>query len=277
MKYQKKWSEQILIEESLKKHNSESSEESSDKLNMLHVCISGIDLYHRAFTRGKYEGKDKLALMFDFIVLAGDMCPEGQFYEMEYTIGGTGAVYRALIQAVNPVTDIPLVIATLKGRNMLPNTFTPSRAWLREDIDAVCIGHCAKEDGDITFMHGIKEAKKDGRSIMQYCEEFHSACLEYYRGDVREVWADTKLSKASLEPVFICGSDNVNDPAFAARRYADMDELRFHINEASRIASDYNLNYFLVADTGEANTMQLRGNMTKEQMNHIVEAIYKNA
>ena len=245
----RKWAEQCLIEETF--CYNENEKEVKKNKRCLNVCISGKELYKKEFINGKYKDKDMLAIPFDFVVVAGDMCTEGRFYELEYTIGERGVVYRSLIQAVDPVTDLQLIIGTLKHQSILPTNFKSHRAWLREDIDVVCVGSCSKDDdGQPAFYSGHKEAK-DGisdngerLSVLDNVVKYGTlGCnIYYYRGDLREVWFERECD-CSKEKVFVCGV-NGDDPDFAEKKSQDLEEMWEHINEASQTAKDYGLQFF---------------------------------
>ena len=250
-----KWAEQCL-EENTFGHTDENGNEVAYTLNCLSVCLTGKELYRKEFLEGKYKGKNTLQIPFDFIVEAGDMCPSGMFYELEYTIGEHGVVYRALVQAVDPVTDLPLIIATLKKKNILPANFMSHRAWLRDDIQAVCVGHCSKdEDGEVVFESGINNARATHDattlSVLDYAVKYGNlgCCIYYYRGDCREVWVTSDID-CSKDKVFVCGQ-NGDDPEFAERRENDLDDMRFHLEEAKSIADDYGAAFFAVWNADE--------------------------
>ena len=57
--------------------------------NTLIFCRKGRDLFKQHFIHGIYEGKNELFTPYKFILLASpDGCPQGQFYELEYTTTG---------------------------------------------------------------------------------------------------------------------------------------------------------------------------------------------
>lgn len=291
----KKWSEQVLVEKSFKTQD-ENGNEVITKANVLDVCISGLELYKKEFKEGKYKGKNKLIVPYDFLVLAGDFCPKGEFYEVEYQIVGSGNVYRALIQCWNAVTDVRLVLGCLKRNNILPRGFKALRAWKR-DIDKVMIAHCSKdEEGAIingSFYEPRLSKTEDGKeeklSIYDYGVRYDShhegfaddhTCLEYYRGDVHEVWAGP-ADKDLIDPIFVCGSENVNDPCFADKREADMEEMMDHISEAIAIANDYRLGTFFLVELGADDegklNYSLNYNLSKEVLHKMIDALPDNA
>lgn len=281
----KKWSEQLLVKQTFG-HKAENGDVVKKELNCLQVCLSGKDLYNREFRNDKYKGKNMLALPFDFIVQAGDMCPEGRFYELEYTIGEYGVVYRGLIQAVDPVTDLQLIIGTLKSKNLLPADMKSHRAFLRDDIDVVCIGNCSKdEDGEAAFYSGHKEAKDgtkdDGTrmSVLDYAVKYGNlGCnIEYYRGDCREVWIP-RACDCSKEKVFVCGV-NGDDPDFAEKREAELQAAMELLDEVQAILTDYNIPFFMfVGDKpDEEGRMRsnFRGNVEAPFMHEVIDAAAK--
>lgn len=253
----KKWAEQALVEQSFG-HKDKNGNEVVKKMNVLFVCTSGMELFRKDFMEDKWKGEDRLVMPFDFLVEAGDMCPHGAFYEVEYQIEGNVRMCRALIQAVKPEDDLPLIIGTLKLRNLLPENMKVHRAWLRDDIDAVCVGMCTKdEQGETEFFHSHNEAKDgvldDGErlSVAEYSEKHMGACLYYYRGDMREVWTCTLWSdRVKLEKVFVCGV-NGNDPEFAQRKAEDMERLKYLMSDVLEIADDYQLRHLVVMENGE--------------------------
>lgn len=251
-----KWSEQILIEEQVECNDTLKTE------HVLHVCISGQQLYRDAFINGKYKDKNLLRLPFDFVVLGGVPCPRGKFYEMTYTEGGKhGVVRRALIQAVDPVTDLPLIVASLKHDHVIPADIVPHEAYIRDDIDAVNMCYCQKDENGTAFWHGghivdehpyisiLNTVSGDEHSFPDF-KGCHAVCLEFYAGDhCREFWIEERKSY-DCHPIFVCGSSNVNDPEFAERRQLDMEDMQDCLCRLLDIASDYNLEYFICLESG---------------------------
>lgn len=283
MKQSNKWAEQCLVENTFG-HKDENGNEVINKLNCLQVCLSGKELYKKEFMEGKYKGKNMLAMPYDFIVEAGDMCPKGAFYELEYTIGEYGMVYRALIQAVDPVTDLPLIIGVLKKKNLLPANFKSHRAWLREDIGAVCVGNCSKdEDGEACFYSGHNEAHDgtmdDGTrlSVLDYAVKYGNlgCCIYYYRGDLREVWIPQECD-CSKEKVFICGV-NGDDPAFAEKKAKDLDEMWDLLSQATEIARDYAIPYFYIWQSEDDRFEVDTEGMTHEMLDKMLDAMKKGS
>lgn len=281
----KKWSEQTLTEQSFKVQ--ENGQEVVKSQNVLQVCTSGMNLYRKYFVEGEYKGKNRLIVPFDMVVLAGNPCPDGRFYELEYTIGSQyGYIYRALIQAVNPVTDIRLIIGKLIASNILSKEFYPRKAWLRDDIDMVCIGGCYvdPEDGP-TLSHSIHEATDSDMSVLDFAlgkggdHGPNDVCLCYYRGDCREVWISGH-EKFDTPDIMVCGSDNVNDPAFAQQRAADMMELRDHLAEIQSLCNDYSIPFFMfvaIGGVGEGGRMKadFSGNVGAPFMHKVIDAATK--
>ena len=279
----KKWSEQILVKQesftTLK-----NGKEVEEKKNVLYVCTSGMEMYRKNFIEGKYKGKGSYLVPFDFIVLAGPMmCAEGKFYEVEYTIGEYGVVYRALIQAVNPVTDIRLILGTLKRYNKLPAGFTAQEAILRSDIEQVCIGSCYydKDEKEPIFTFGTREAKESEQSIVEQMfdkERFpnfgDAACFEYYRGDVNEVWARPE-DKEAMPPVLVYGGNNVDDEAFAQKRDYDMFDLKDAFDLVTELCNKYKIPHFMfyMPKQGEG---CYSSNIEKKSMTEIVKQLYDN-
>ena len=251
--------------------------------NVLYVITSGLELFRKEFIEGdkKFSGKNQLVCPFDFVALAGDLCPEGRFYEMEYTLGGPhGVVYRGLIQAVNPCTDIRLVLGTLIARNYIPQDIYPRKAWLRDDIDAVCQGDCFRDEDNTPMCGwGTRYAKDSDISVSQYVEKYHDAVIYYYRGDHREPIVKSEYADKAPK-IFVCGSENVNDPEFLHQREADMEELANLLSEAKTIIQDYNVPHFLVVATdveGDSTAhFDIAYNLNPEHMRKIVDAVYKD-
>lgn len=267
----RKWSEQCLVENTFG-YKEENGNEVTNKLNCLNVCLMGKELYKKEFIEGKYKGKDMLGMSYDFIVEAGDMCSKGRFYEVEYTIG-QGYIYRALIQVVNPVTDLPLIIGVLKKKNILPSNFKAHRAWLREDIGCVCIGNCSRdEDGEVSFYSSHNEARNCDTSVLDYAVKNNSCCIYYYRGDMHEVWIP-KECDCSKEKVFVCGISG-NDPDFAEERERALEEMWANLSEATQIACDYGISFFSAFQTDEGYNID-SNRMPFEVMDRILDAMRK--
>lgn len=279
MKQSKKWAEQILVEESLS-HKTESGEEVVETTSRLMVCTHGRELFRKEFIEKKYKGKNRQWLPFDFILLAGDMCPKGRFYELEYTIEKPGAMYRALIQAVDPVTDLPLIIASLKARNMIPADVKPYRAWLREDIDVVNIGMCDREDGEAVFSCSYayaNDGSMDGEkpvTVREYGDQNHGACLYYYRGDHRELWTHRVFRPGQKEEkIFVCGV-NGTDPEFADRRRQAIIEMRDNLEQAVEIADSFSIPYLYVFDMNDDDKVASVGtNIRRDTLRKMLDAI----
>lgn len=277
MNQSQKWSEQVLVEESFG-HMDKDGNEVIKTLTCLNVCISGKELYKKEFIDGKYKRKKMFTLPFDFIVENGDMSPKGSFYELEYFIGERGMVYRALIQAVDPVTDIPLIIGTLKHNDFLPADFSPKRAYLRDDIDAVCIGNCSKdENGEACFMSGHNEAHDgtmdDGErlSVLDYALR-HSVTgcnFNYYCGDCIEQWIPEECDCS--EKIFVCGV-NGNDPEFAEQRECELDMMTDNMNDALATLRDYSVPHLLIWQDSEGNYEFHCGNLPNTTLGAIFKA-----
>lgn len=218
-----------------------------------------MELYRRNFMNGKYKEKDELVVPYDMVVLLGDFSPRaGRFYELEYTLGPKcGMVYRALIQAVNPVTDLRLIVGGLQNNNVLPKDLCPYKARLT-DIDMVHIGGCYNDDEDgVVFHGGVTEAKDGDTSVLDYLLKYSTdLCLYYYRGDHREAWVH-RTDKFDTPDIFVCGSDNVNDPAFAQQREADLDEMTDCIERATEIASEYGYDYLFMMKRPSGEEMEV--------------------
>lgn len=272
----KKWSEQSLHEETFR-YEDEHGEWISEKKNVLQVCIAGKELFRKEFKEGKYKDSEKLSMPFDFILTAGAYCPKGKFYEMEYTIGEYGAVYRGLIQAVDPVTDISLIVGLLKHKNYLPKDIRPMKAWLREDIDAVSVGSCSRDADGVSFWSGRVDACEGAESVLDYAVR-NDVTFDYYRGDCVEVWLHT-YEKFDCEPIFVCGSENVGDEAFSKQRAEDMARLGELLDEVETLVDDYNLSHFIMVESGNdenGTNYRMHLNIQEEDMRKVVEAVYKN-
>lgn len=251
----KSWSKQVLVKYEYRKGEEVHTE------NALIVCNQGLDLFQKEFIDGKFEGQNQLAIPFDIIVLGGHPCPRGKFYEVEYTIGGnTGLMHRALIQAVDPVTDLPLVMGALMHKGHVHSFIVTHKAYLRDDIDAVRIVSCSRDkDLNDTCIYGSHVTPREEQySILDKVQgkdpafpNFGAVCLELYQSDhSQEVWIDLKLDKFETKPIFVCGSSNVFDPAFKEQRDEDLAELLDHINEASQLAQEYGLQHLFCYETG---------------------------
>lgn len=257
----KKWSEQSLVEETFVAY--ENGKEVKNKKNVLVVCTSGMELYKKHFKEGKYKGKDRLVVPYDFVLIGGDMCPKGEFYEVEYFLGENGMVYRAIVQCVNAVTDLRVMLGCLRRKGILPENFNPIRAWKRWDIDMVHIASCYKdESGEVCTsggMYGVNDDRMDERmSVDEYVKRYSDqCCLYYYRGDHREFWAKDG-DKELVKPIFVCGSENVNDPEFADKKAADMEEMKECIDRIVEITDDYNMGRIIFVAVG----MDKDGNVT---------------
>lgn len=281
MSKSKQWSVQTLVEESFG-HKDENGNEVIKKQLVLNVCTSGMELYRKAFKDGEYKGKNQQWFDYEFVVLGGVPCPRGKFYELSYTIGGmTGWIYRALLQLVNPVTDVRTVLAVLSRERVLPEGFTPRELRIT-NIDAVCIGSCSRDDDGVeAFFSGHVEPKpEDTQTITERVSSdkpLAGVCLEYYRGDCREMWANRE-DALGYQKVFVCGSENVGDPEFEARRKADFAEMLEMISEAESIAADYGLQYLFVYPNGVCNEdgtpqVEVSRNCTAKFTKQIVEFI----
>lgn len=250
------WSKQVLVQEEYRTGDEVRTE------NALIVCNQNLDLFQKEFIDGKHWGDITPIIPFDIIVLGGNPCPRGKFYEVEYTIGGkTGLIHRALIQAVDPVTDLPLVMGALMHKGVVPADIVTHKAYLRDDIDAVRIVGCYKDEE-------TEDAYIGGNHITPREEEYSvldtvigrdpsapfmvkgAVCLELYAAEhCVEVWLDPD-DKFECKPIFVCGSSNVFDPAFKEQRDEDLAELLDHIKEASQLAQEYGLQHLFCYETG---------------------------
>lgn len=232
------------------------------------VCTDGEELFNEHFVNGKYQGQNELTMPFSFIVLGGSPCPRGKFYEVEYTEGEQyGLFNRALIQAVDPETDLPLIVGMLRHKGILKSEIFTRKAYLREDIDAVNICRCSidKDDNDDPCCYGgiVRPRPEDTVSIHDKVlgkdpsfPEFadQAVCLWYYAADhCREEWIDGKRDQFDTKPIFVSGGTNVMDPAFAEMRKAELAELQEHIESAAEIAQDYGLEFLFCHETDEKN------------------------
>lgn len=265
------WSKQVLVKDECRKGDEVRTE------NALIVCNQNLDLFQKEFIDSKHWGEITPILTFDFIVFAGTPCPRGKFYEVEYTIGGkTGVMHRALIQAVDPVTDLPLILGALIHKGVVPADIVTHKAYLRDDIDAVRIVGCYKdEETEDAYIGGNHITPREeeysvldtviGRDPSAPFMAKGAVCLELYGAErCIEVWLDPD-DKFECKPVFVCGSSNVFDPAFAEQRKEDLTELIEHINEARQIAHEYGLHYIFCYETGERHPDT--GNKTVNLMN----------
>lgn len=273
----KKWSEQTLTRQSFT--NIENGKEVQGSLRVLNVCTSGMELYRKHFKEGKYKGADELIAPYDMVVLLGDFSPKcGRFYELEYTIGDKyGYIHRALIQAVNPVTDLRLVVGGLQHANMIPKDIVPHKAFLT-DIDRVHIGGCYNDPEEgLVFQGGMTEAKDGDMSLLDYIIKNSSdACLYFYRGDHREAWIH-RTDKFDTPDIFVCGSDNVNDPAFAEQRASDLQEMWDNLYEAERIAEDYGLSFFYMWEEDKGKYALSSHKVDVECLEKMVETLRKDS
>ena len=250
------WSKQVLVQDECREGEEVRTE------NALIVCNQGLDLFQKEFIDGKHWGDITPILPFDFIVLAGHPCPRGQFYEVEYTIGGkTGLMHRALIQAVDPVTDLPLVMGALMHKGYVHSFIVTHKAYLRDDIDAVRIVSCSRDkDLNDTCIYGGHVTPREeefsildtviGRDPSAPFMVKGAVCLELYAAEhCVEVWLDPD-DKFETKPIFVCGSSNVFDPAFKEQRDEDLAELIEHLNAASQLAQEYGLQHLFCYETG---------------------------
>lgn len=227
--------------------------------NVLIVCNRNQSLFKEKFLDGNHWPEEDLTriLPFDFICLGGAPCPRGQFYEVEYTIGGKhGIMHRALIQAVEPVTDLQFVIGALKHQGILPADIVTHKAYHRDDIDAVRIVECYHdEEIDDTVISGAHITPRDeeysildtviGRDPSAPFMAKGAVCLECYASDhCVEVWLDPD-DKFECKPIFVCGSSNVWDEAFAELRREDLAELQDLIDDAIQLLNEYGLQYLI--------------------------------
>lgn len=284
----RKWSEQSLVEQTFMTHDA-NGKEVRTQVNVLVVCTSGMELFRKHFKEDAYKGKDRLLVPYDFVLLGGDFSPKGDFYEVEYQTEGSYAVYRALLQCVDAVTDTRIMLGCLKRNRLLPDGFKPLRAWKREDIGAVHIASCYKdEDGEVNVTGGVYRAGAElfyadyddetgyQATVEEYIRDNHGqCCLYYYRGDHREYWARAS-DKELMEPVFVCGSENVNDPVFAEKKKRDMEEMENAFSEALETARDYGLMFTVLYQTqveGKDSTFHLDSNMDPNLLDDIIKAL----
>lgn len=251
------WSKQVLVQEEYRTGDEVRTE------NALIVCNQGLDLFQKEFIDGKHWGDITPILPFDFIVLAGHPCPRGKFYEVEYTEGDKyGLIHRALIQAVDPVTDLPLVIGALMHKGYVHSFIVPHKAYLRDDIDAVCIVGCHEDEATkgAYIVSGHVTPREEEYSILDTVigrdpsAPFMvkgAVCLEFYAAEhCVEVWLDPD-DKFERKPIFVCGSSNVFDPAFEEQRREDLAELKERIDDAMQILNDYGLQHVIYCELGE--------------------------
>lgn len=250
------WSKQVLVKDECRQGEEVRTE------NALIVCNQNIDLFQKEFIDGKHWGEIDPIMPFDFIVLGGDPCPRGKFYEVEYTLGGKhGLVHRALIQAVDPITDLPLIMGALMHKGKVPADIVTHKAYLRDDIDAVCIVGCHEDEASkgAYIVSGHVTPREEEYSLLDTVigrdpsapfMAKGAVCLEIYSSDhCVEVWLDPD-DKFECKPIFVCGSSNVFDPAFKEQRDADLSELLDHIKDAAQLAQEYGLQYLFCYETG---------------------------
>lgn len=253
------WSKQVLVREECRKGDEVRTE------NALIVCNQNLDLFQKEFIDGKHWGDITPIIPFDFIVLGGNPCPRGKFYEVEYTLGGKhGVVHRALIQAVDPVTDIQLIFGAMKHKGAITDDIVTHKAYLRDDIDAVRIVGCYyDEETEDAYIGGNRITPREeeysildtviGRDPSAPFMAKGAVCLELYAAEhCIELWIDPD-DKFEWKPVFVCGSSNVFDPAFKEQRDEDLAELKEHIDQAIELAQEYGLQYLFCYESGDAN------------------------
>lgn len=254
------WSKQVLVDDKYIAGGEERTEKT------LIVCNRNLDLFQQKFIDSDYWPDMNPIIPFDFVCLGGVPCPRGEFYEVEYTIGGkTGVMHRALIQAVDPVTDLPLILGVLQHKGVISNGIVTHKSYLRNDIEAVRIVGCSKdeENNDYYISGGYFKPKERAHSILEKVigkdrsfPEFESqaVCLEYYAADhCHEVWIDGKMDKFDTKPVFVCGSRNVFDPTFAEMRDEDFANIKEYLDIAFELAQDYGLQCIFCYETGNNN------------------------
>lgn len=251
------WSKQVLVSEECRKGDEVRTE------NALIVCNQNLDLFQKEFIDSKHLGDITPIIPFDFIVLGGNPCPRGKFYEVEYTLGGKhGVVHRALIQAVDPVTDIQLILGTLNHKGAITDDIVTHKAYLRDDIDAVRIVGCYKdEETEDAYIGGNRITPREeeysildtviGRDPAAPFMVNGAVCLELYAAEHSiELWIDPD-DKFAWKPVFVCGSQNVWDEAFAEQRQEDLAELQDHIGDAIQLLNEYGLQYLICYENGK--------------------------
>lgn len=274
MSKSKKWSEQTLSEQSFT--DIENGTEVVKTQCVLSVCTSGMELFREHFMQNGRQ--DALRIPFDFIVVGDKHCPIGQFYEMEYTIGGPqGLIYRALIQAANPCTDLRIIIGALINGNILPKDICPHKAFLRDDIDAIIVGACTDDDEHGISLYGSKTISGEpDQSYADFIKSEGSASFLYYRGDALKLTVDDGFD-FQLPDIMVCGTSNVNNPAFARQREADLREMNELLDEALGIANDYNLSFFLLMNRGfSKGKMSFDCNLENGQMIEVLEAFIRS-
>lgn len=243
------WSEQLLVAEEFDKTLADGTTVTETE-NVLKVCTHGQDIFKKEFVDGKYEQKNKLIVPFDMFCLAGGDCPNGKFYELEYQIEGNSWVYRILVQAVNPVTDIRLLLGAVKKAELLPEGFRPGKAYLRDDIDKVVIGGCEADAAGGAYHHGdvyTSGVDSEQGSLLDICSSSAGAgvTVEFYPGQLPVQVIAVSSDMELMPKIFVAGSENVSDPEFAEQREKDLDEMMTCLNEAMGIAAEYDLQYLI--------------------------------
>lgn len=216
------------------------------------VCNEGKELFRKDFADGKYKGENTLVVPFDFIALCDATTPRGKFYEMEYTTGGRyGMVCRGLIQAVDPTTDISLIVGALKHKGCLPQDLVPHNAYLRDDIDCVQVCGCSPDEEDGTCTYG--PVVSDNNPEISVLDFALGEAMDY-PGEISLKFYDNHLAtevsigseeKFHCDPILVWGSDNVWDEAFKEQREEDLASLRDSLEDVKELCGKYRLQYLL--------------------------------
>ena len=216
---------------------------------VLKVCTEGRDLFKEHEI--KYDHERILA--FDFIVTACDICPESEFYELEYTIGGKlGIVHRALFQLSDPVSEIRTVLAMLRRESLIPLDLVPHKLYYREDIAEVQVGKFLIDESGNPVFNAVHYpiigsiANADARKT--------SASFRHYGDKGISVTYVAEQDIEAFPKVFVAGSPNVFDPEFSDQRFNEISVMIDNIEEASRIAKDYGLNHLFLYDLPDCRT-----------------------
>ena len=210
---------------------------------VLKVCTEGQDL----FKQHVIKDDDERILAFDFLALAGDVCANSKFYELEYTVGGKyGVVSRALFQLSDPAAEIRAALAALRRVGLLPLDLVPHKLYLRDDIDVVKVGKFfIAESGSPTFWatqfrHTDSTVNAEGRKT--------TTAYVYYGDKGNHAVYALDQDTDNFPKVFVAGDSSVFDPEFAEQRDRDLADMLDHINEASQLAAEYGLNHLFLYD-----------------------------
>lgn len=231
-------------------------------------CRKGAVRFNQLYaTQGEPEA-------FNFMILAGKNCPQGQFYELEYShhcyekdgnLLPIGPVRHALIQAVNPDTDLTIMLSAAKRTPIFraSQSIYPIQAYLRSDIERVQLVACVKDDtGEPSIIGPYREAipvSTDAADVgrtpstvlnaMMRSDNDDPIDFELYTGPDLYTFSAQDSDLTGMDPIFVCGGENVFKPCFAYKRQQDMQEMIDLIEQAIEIANCYNLEYIISMQT----------------------------